>query len=180
MKKQHHLICIVASLLFWLVGCSAIQIKDIPVSISQAPLENEEISNSEQAESPLEAEDSTSVTITESGDFSEAEQLGFAGANIGQGGLMAGDGEWVYFRSESDWGLYRARTDGSEQTQLLPPEDYAPSSINVLGGWVYFSNFRDGFSLWRVRTDGSEAEKLVDGYLRTGRRSFILHLQVAG
>ena len=167
MKKQHHLICIVASLLFWLVGCSAIQIKDIPVSISQAPLENEEISNSEQAESPLEAEDSTSVTITESGDFSEAEQLGFAGANIGQGGLMAGDGEWVYFRSESDWGLYRARTDGSEQTQLLPPEDYAPSSINVLGGWVYFSNFRDGFSLWRVRTDGSEAEKLVDGYCHT-------------
>ena len=142
MKKQYHLICIVASLLFWLVGCSAIQIKDVPVSISQAPLENEEISNSEQAESPLEAEDSTSVTITESGDFSEAEQLGFAGANIGQGGLMAGDGEWVYFRSEFDWGLYRARTDGSEQTQLLPPEDYAPSSINVLGGWVFFSNFR--------------------------------------
>ena len=73
--------------------------------------------------------------------------MGFTGANIGQGGLMAGDGEWVYYRSESDWGLYRARTDGSEQTQLLPPEDYAPSSINVLGDWVYFSNFRDGFSL---------------------------------
>ena len=84
MKKQYHLICIVASLLFWLVGCCA--------SISQEPLENEEISNSEQAESSLEAEDSTSVTITESGDFSEAEQLGFTGANIGQGGLMAGDG----------------------------------------------------------------------------------------
>ena len=50
---------------------------------------------------------------------------------------------------------------------LLPPEDYAPSSINVLGDWVYFSNFRDGFSLWRVRTDGSEAEKLVDGYCYT-------------
>ena len=167
MKKQYHLICIVASLLFWLVGCCAIQIKDVPASISQEPLENEEISNSEQAESSLEAEDSTSVTITESGDFSEAEQLGFTGANIGQGGLMAGDGEWVYYRSESDWGLYRARTDGSEQTQLLPPEDYAPSSINVLGDWVYFSNFRDGFSLWRVRTDGSEAEKLVDGYCYT-------------
>ena len=95
MKKQYHLICIVASLLFWLVGCCAIQIKDVPASISQEPLENEEISNSEQAESSLEAEDSTSVTITESGDFSEAEQLGFTGANIGQGGLMAGDGEWV-------------------------------------------------------------------------------------
>ena len=41
------------------------------------------------------------------------EQLGFTGANIGQGGLMAGDGEWVYFRSETDWGVYKARTDGS-------------------------------------------------------------------
>ena len=36
MKKQYHLICIVASLLFWLVGCCAIQIKDVPASISQA------------------------------------------------------------------------------------------------------------------------------------------------
>ena len=95
------------------------------------------------------------------------EQLGFAGANIGQGGLMAGDGEWVYYRSESDWGLYKARTDGSERTQLLPPEDYAPNCINVLDGWAYFSNYRDGFSLWRVRTDGSKAEKLVDGYCYT-------------
>ena len=92
MKKQYHLICIVASLLFWLVGCCAIQIKDVPASISQEPLENEEISNSEQAESPLEAEDSTSVTITESGDFSEAEQLGFTGANIGQGGPETASG----------------------------------------------------------------------------------------
>lgn len=37
----------------------------------------------------------------------------------------------------------------------------------MLDGWVFFSNFRDGFSLWRVRTDGSEAEKLVDGYCHT-------------
>ena len=149
MKKQHHLICIVASLLFWLVGCSAIQIKDIPVSISQAPLENEEISNSEQVESPLEAEDSTSVTITESGDFSEAEQLGFTGANIGQGGLMAGDGEWVYYRSESDWGLYRARTDGSEQTQLLPPEDYRLLCRITLEGATHLEVAKElGISVW--------------------------------
>ena len=179
MKKQHHLICIVASLLFWLVGCSAIQIKDIPVSISQAPLENEEISNSEQPQPERRTEQPGLTQEAQLPDASAMEEapakeevqspgrLGFAGANLGQGGLMAGDGEWVYFRSESDWGLYRARTDGSEQTQLLPPEDYAPSSINVLGGWVYFSNFRDGFSLWRVRTDGSEAEKLVDGYCHT-------------
>lgn len=33
-----------------------------------------------------------------------SEQLGFAGANVGQSGLMAGDGEWVYYRSERDHG----------------------------------------------------------------------------
>lgn len=146
MKKQHHLICIVASLLFWLVGCSAIQIKDVPVSISQAPLENEEISNSEQAESPLEAEDSTSVTITESGDFSEAEQLGFAGANIGQGGLMAGDGEWVYFRSESDWGPLpgahgRQRADAAAAAGGLCAQQHQCAGwlglFFKLPGWVF-------------------------------------------
>ena len=92
------------------------------------------------------------------------EQLGFAGANIGMGGLMAGCGEWIYYRNEADWGLYKAKTDGSEKTLLLPAEDYSPSTINVLSEWVYFSNYRDGFSLYRVHTDGTSLEKPVNGY----------------
>ena len=94
---------------------------------------------------------------------SHTERLGFTGGNIAQGGLMAGDGEWIYYRSERNHGLYKARTDGSKQTQLLPPEEYEPRSINVLDGWVYFSNVRDGFSIWRVRCDGTDVEKLVSG-----------------
>ncbi len=95
------------------------------------------------------------------------ERLGFAGANIGMGGLMAGDGEWIYYRNEADWGLYKAKTDGSEKTLLLPTEDYSPSNLNVLDEWVYFSNYRDGFSIYRVQTDGTAPEKLANGYCST-------------
>ena len=95
------------------------------------------------------------------------EKTGFVGANIGMGGLMAGDGEWIYYRDETDWGLYKAKTDGSEKTLLLPVEEYSPSNLNVLDEWVYFSNYRDDFSLYRVRTDGTAPEKLVGGYCST-------------
>ena len=75
--------------------------------------------------------------------------MGFTGANIGQGGLMAGDGEWVYYRSESDWGLYRARTDGSEQTQLLPPEDYRLLCRITLEGATHLEVAKElGISVW--------------------------------
>ncbi len=94
-----------------------------------------------------------------------SERVGFVNGNLsGFRGMMAGDGEWVYYRSETDLGLYKARTDGSEITQLLSPEQYSPCSINVLDDWVYFSNFRDGFCVHRVRTDGTQVEKLADAH----------------
>ncbi len=94
----------------------------------------------------------------------QVERLGFVGANVAQGGLMAGDGEWVYYRDENDWSLCKARTDGSDKMLLLPGKEYTPSSINVLDDWIYFANYRDGFSIYRVQTDGTDVEKLVDGY----------------
>lgn len=108
-----------------------------------------------------------SFTDNPRGGTAVREKTGFVGANIGMGGLMAGDGEWIYYRDETDWGLYKAKTDGSEKTLLLPVEEYSPSNLNVLSEWVYFSNYRDGFSLYRVRTDGTATEKLVSGYCST-------------
>ena len=118
----------------------------------------------QEAQSPAEAGTPAQEADEPGPTDAASERLGFTGGNLEQGGLMAGDGEWVYYRGDGDHGLYKAKTDGSERTQLLPPEDYEPRSINVLGGWVYFSNVRDGFSLWRVRTDGTDAEQLVSGY----------------
>jgi hypothetical protein len=44
--------------------------------------------------------------------------------------------------------------------------DANPCDINVLNGWVYYSDFNDGFALYRIRTDGTDHQKLADGYCR--------------
>lgn len=93
----------------------------------------------------------------------ENRRLGFSTGNIGQGGLMCGDGNGnVYYRSEADhWHLYRAGIDGSGKTKLA---DDVPCSINVLGGWVYYANYSDGFAIYRIRTDGASRTRLKEGY----------------
>lgn len=97
------------------------------------------------------------------GTTGENRRLGFSGGNIGQGGLMCGDGNGhVYYRSEADhWRLYRAAIDGSGKTKLA---DDVPCSINVLDGWVYYANYSDGFSIYRIRTDGTSRMRLREGY----------------
>ena len=161
MRKKWRVLPLVLLALL-LTGCAKQVQPDIRLPETEAaqPMleDTQEKQGTEEAEPPAQKADKPDAA---------PERLGFAGANVGQGGLMAGDGEWVYYRSDRDHGLYKARTDGSEQMQLLPPEEYEPRSINVLDGWVYFSNVRDDYSIWRVRTDGTDAEQLVSGYCPT-------------
>lgn len=91
-----------------------------------------------------------------------SEQLGFEGGNIGAGGLVCGgDDGYIYFRSETDWRLYKAKPDGSEKTKIC---DKAITDINVLDGWVYFIGYSDSTAIYKVRTDGTDETKLVEGY----------------
>jgi hypothetical protein len=53
------------------------------------------------------------------------------------------------------------RLDGSHKVKL---SDDVPCAINVLGGWVYYANYRDGFSLYRIRTDGTGRQLLKAWY----------------
>lgn len=90
------------------------------------------------------------------------ERIGFEGGNIGAGGLVCGgDDGFIYFRSENDWRLYRAKPDGSERTKVC---DCVGENINILDGWVYFINHFDDNAVYRVRTDGTAETKLVEGY----------------
>ena len=94
----------------------------------------------------------------------EERKTGFSACNINAGGgLMGGDGRGnVYYRSEADnWHLYKAALDGSHKVKL---SDDVPCEINVLGGWVYYANYRDGFSLYRIRTNGTGRQLLKAGY----------------
>jgi len=90
------------------------------------------------------------------------QSMGYQNGNIGQGGLMAGDGNGlVYFRSESNGALYKAQLDGSNKQKI---SDDQPEYINVLDGWVYYANFKENYSLYRIRTDGTGRQLLKTGY----------------
>ena len=77
--------------------------------------------------------------------------------NIVNEGYAATDGTWIYFISNDLFSIYRMRPDGTEQEKLS--SDIA-KHINVLDGWVYYSNWMDGKSIYRMRTDGSGRERL--------------------
>ena len=91
-----------------------------------------------------------------------SEWLGFDGGNPGAYGLMCGsDDGYIYYRSEEDWRLWRAKPDGSEKTKIC---DQIPEHINVLGDWVYFICHSDDNAIYKVCTDGTEETKLAEGY----------------
>ena len=95
--------------------------------------------------------------------FSESgrqERRGSTSGNIVNGGLMGGNADFVFFRSEADrWSLYKARHDGSERQKL---SDDVPAYINVLDGWVYYANYADGLRLYKIRVDGTGRTRLTD------------------
>ena len=74
---------------------------------------------------------------------------------------MAGDGGLGLLPQRGgQWNLYKAAgRDGKDEAG-----GGLPACINVLDGWVYYTNYSDGFSLYRVRTDGTGRERLVEGY----------------
>ena len=78
--------------------------------------------------------------------------------NIVNGGLVAQQGEWIYYRNYNvDWCIYKVKTDGTGKKKL---NVYEGSNINVVGDWLYFSNLSDNGYLYKMKTDGSKAKKL--------------------
>lgn len=162
MKKGYFLFAVACFLTLSNIACASNHSFEVePVEQSE-----QEMLQTQQAEtsSPEIVIDAKSVEPSEE-KTDERRSVASPGANINMGGLMSGDGEgWIYYRSEENWGLYKARTDGTEVELLLPAELYTPASINVVNDWIFFSNACDGFSIYRVKTDGTGAEKLIDGY----------------
>ncbi len=87
------------------------------------------------------------------------ERYGSTSGNVVNGGLMGGDADWVFYRSESDhWRLYKARHDGTDRQKVC---DDIPAYINVLGGWVYYANFADGLKMYKIKVDGTKRTRLT-------------------
>jgi hypothetical protein len=90
----------------------------------------------------------------------ENVKVGNTQGNLNNYGIVAGQGEWVYY-SNSDMGLYKMKTDGSQKTKLSDEEGGA---INVYDNWVYClaSTDRDTSAIYRIKTDGSEPHNMTD------------------
>lgn len=81
------------------------------------------------------------------------------------------DGEWIAYRATQ--GIYKMRSDGSEQQLLidmiLPASNTSDQSIHWSpnGEWIAFiGNPRDGthaFNVWRIRADGSDLQQITYG-----------------
>ena len=89
---------------------------------------------------------------------------GNSNANISNSGLVARQGDWLYYIDVAPRGnLYKMRYDKTGNTLLY---EGAVNSINVVGDWVYFQNYNvisiSGSivtvesNLYKVKTDGSE------------------------
>ena len=81
--------------------------------------------------------------------------------NIINGGFVAQQDEWIYYRNGGEGGkLYKIRMDGSDRTKITGDES---CYINVAGEWVYYSNERAGYKLYKIRIDGSGKTKFYNG-----------------
>ncbi len=84
---------------------------------------------------------------------------GNTGGNIVNSGLVAVQGDMVFFRSNEGGSLYRAKLN-SDNAHILSTD--AAWFINVSGDWVYYSNRDDNNRLYRIRTDGSGRSALTN------------------
>lgn len=85
-------------------------------------------------------------------------QAGNSPSNLLNGGFVAEQDEWIYYRNEADRGrLYKIHRSGDVNTRKRL-SDQAVSCINVIGDWIYCNLV--GVS--RIRTDGSGQESLFD------------------
>lgn len=72
---------------------------------------------------------------------------------------------WIYYFSKAlfDPGIYKIRTDGSEETRLSSDDFNLFDSVaaDVADGWIYYCS-NDDDHLYRIRMDGSDRTKLSD------------------
>lgn len=108
------------------------------------------------------------MTFTTKSSITQNEQLGNTYGNISNYGYVAESDGWIYYRNQSDNGyLYKMKSDGSQNTSLIPDAKLQNiSGLNVIGGWVYFSH--NGY-VYKVRTNGNNLVKITGIYAGNGR-----------
>ena len=76
--------------------------------------------------------------------------------NIANYGMIAQQGDWIYYSNQSDGEkLYKIKTDGTNKQKL---DDEGNSySINIAGDWIYYVKCLGGTyeKFYKIKTDGT-------------------------
>jgi len=87
-------------------------------------------------------------------------------ANIANHGAIVWKGNSIYFLKrapeligEHEETIFSARKDGANSVEIVDDEAW---DLNLLGDWLYYSNWSDGHSLYRLKLDGSDRTKVLD------------------
>lgn len=69
-------------------------------------------------------------------------------------------GDYVYYVSEdNDFHVFRMKTDGSENTEIIKQKAYY---MTVYNDSIYYVDYDDDQSIYMAKTDGTNAKKIVD------------------
>lgn len=91
-------------------------------------------------------------------DESTKNERGNTNGNIINGGCVAQQGGWIYYRNTSDKNkLYRIKADGTEKVKIC---DDSVRYINVIGEWVYYCNEMNGMNIYKIKLNGKDRTRL--------------------
>ncbi|MGI6449986.1 MAG: DUF5050 domain-containing protein [Desulfitobacteriia bacterium] len=91
-------------------------------------------------------------------DESSKNDRGNTNGNIINGGYVAQQGDWIFYRNTSDKNkLYKVKTDGSEKTKIC---DDNIKYINVIGEWIYYCNETNGMNIYKIKLNGKDRTRL--------------------
>lgn len=91
-----------------------------------------------------------------------ANKVGNSISNSQQFGLVASQGDWIYYSNMNyDYYLYKMRKDGS-QKQIVTKGCVV--AINVVGEWIYYTDEnQSNRGIYKIKLDGTEKTKLISG-----------------
>ncbi|MGF7060389.1 DUF5050 domain-containing protein [Brassicibacter mesophilus] len=93
-------------------------------------------------------------------DETSKNERGNSTANINNGGFVAKQGDWIYYRNYKDcYKLYKVKTDESQKTKI---SDHDATYINIVGNWIYYINNNDK-NIYKIKLNGNRLTKLNSG-----------------
>lgn len=155
MKKRNLIIITLLIVSCWFTGCNKGDDSKEPIST-----EKDNAITSEQGTN-VENEQESNGVVDINSLIGVENTSGNSIGNLNEYGLLAKQGDWIYF-NDSEVDMFRKETvDGTEREILA---DCNPYFINVVGEWIYYCEWSDK-SLWKMKIDGSEMQQLLDDYV---------------